>query len=211
MALADYQRAVDDCDSALRLVPSFQRARLRRARALQKMGKFRESIADFELAMRVAPSEAVAQELADARKALKDHQDKKRFFHVRGFSTSSSSSSGCTSSNNPSTPPPPVDHGLPRPPPGSSSNRKPSGSKSQHRQQTEDLYKLLGITPQASGADIKKAYHRAALKHHPDKNQGDAEAAQRFKKVLDAFHTLSDPQARRRYDLTFSSVSVPMI
>lgn len=58
------------------------------------------------------------------------------------------------------------------------------------------LYDLLQVDKEASSAEIKKAYHRAAMKHHPDKG-GDPET---FKDIQKAFEVLSDPEKRQRYD-----------
>ena len=63
---------------------------------------------------------------------------------------------------------------------------------------SQDLYKLLGVERNASGSDIKKAYQKGALKHHPDKG-GDEET---FKKVQQAYEVLSDDGKRRQYDIT---------
>lgn len=63
-----------------------------------------------------------------------------------------------------------------------------------------DLYILLGVQREATPADIKRAYRRLARRLHPDINPGDREAAARFRQILDAYETLSDPDRRRRYD-----------
>jgi molecular chaperone DnaJ len=63
-----------------------------------------------------------------------------------------------------------------------------------------DLYLVLGVQREASEGDIKRAYRRLARRWHPDINPGDREAAVRFRQVLDAYETLSDPDRRRRYD-----------
>jgi molecular chaperone DnaJ len=64
----------------------------------------------------------------------------------------------------------------------------------------EDLYSTLGVPKTASPEEIKKAYRRLARKCHPDVNQGDKAAEDRFKKVSGAFEVLSDPQKRKLYD-----------
>eukprot|EP00730_Choanoeca_flexa_P003847 TRINITY_DN11519_c0_g3_i4.p2 TRINITY_DN11519_c0_g3~~TRINITY_DN11519_c0_g3_i4.p2 ORF type:complete len:261 (+),score=63.47 TRINITY_DN11519_c0_g3_i4:2090-2872(+) len=64
-----------------------------------------------------------------------------------------------------------------------------------------DYYELLGIERTASSAEIKKAYRKAALIHHPDKNPGQEEqAASMFKLVSEAYDVLSDPDKRNVYD-----------
>src|ERR1044072_3021475 len=63
-----------------------------------------------------------------------------------------------------------------------------------------DYYKVLGITRTASDQEIKGAYRRLAVKFHPDKNPGDAEAEEKFKEAAEAYQVLSDADQRRRYD-----------
>ena len=63
-----------------------------------------------------------------------------------------------------------------------------------------DYYEVLGCERTASDAELKSAYRRMALKHHPDRNPGDAEAEARFKEAAEAYAVLSDPQKRQRYD-----------
>jgi DnaJ-class molecular chaperone len=63
-----------------------------------------------------------------------------------------------------------------------------------------DYYATLGVSKDATKADIKKAYRRLARKHHPDVNKGDATSEQRFKEIGEANEVLSDPQKRKAYD-----------
>ncbi|EKM78660.1 hypothetical protein AGABI1DRAFT_75045 [Agaricus bisporus var. burnettii JB137-S8] len=63
-----------------------------------------------------------------------------------------------------------------------------------------ELYELLGIAPDASEAEIKKAYRRKAMEHHPDKNINDPEAAVKFQEIGAAYEILSDSQTRHIYD-----------
>jgi len=64
----------------------------------------------------------------------------------------------------------------------------------------KDPYQILGVSPSASPADIKKAYLKLAKKLHPDLNPGDKHAEERFKEVSAANDLLGDPDKRRRFD-----------
>jgi len=67
--------------------------------------------------------------------------------------------------------------------------------------QSDDYYEVLGVAKDASESDITKAYRRLALKHHPDKNQDDKEQAeQNFKRISEAYSTLSNAEKRKEYD-----------
>lgn len=63
-----------------------------------------------------------------------------------------------------------------------------------------DLYVVLGLSHDATEAEIKRAYRRLARRFHPDINPGDRMAAARFRQILEAYETLMDPQRRSRYD-----------
>jgi curved DNA-binding protein len=63
-----------------------------------------------------------------------------------------------------------------------------------------DYYKILGIDKTASADDIKKAYRKLAVKYHPDKNPGNKEAEEKFKKMSEAYAVLSDQEKRKQYD-----------
>ena len=63
-----------------------------------------------------------------------------------------------------------------------------------------DYYEVLGVERSASADEIKKAYRKAALKYHPDKNPGDKEAEEKFKEAAEAYDVLSNPDKKARYD-----------
>ena len=63
-----------------------------------------------------------------------------------------------------------------------------------------DYYEVLGVEKNADADTIKKAYRKAAIKYHPDKNPGDKEAEERFKEAAEAYDVLSNEDKRARYD-----------
>ena len=63
-----------------------------------------------------------------------------------------------------------------------------------------DYYEVLGVKKDASAEEIKKAYRKAAMKYHPDRNPGDKEAEEKFKECGEAYEVLSDDGKRQRYD-----------
>lgn len=67
-----------------------------------------------------------------------------------------------------------------------------------------DYYETLGVSKTATPEEIKKVYRKLALKYHPDRNNGDKSAEERFKQISEAYAVLSDPEKKRQYD-TFGS------
>jgi DnaJ family protein C protein 7 len=138
--LKDYAKAIQDCDRALQLDPSYTKARKTRAKALGASGDWEEAVRAFKNIAEQHPEEpGIAKEVRDAELELKK------------------------------------------------SKRK-------------DYYKILGVDKDATETQIKKAYRKLAVVHHPDKNPDDPEAEGRFKEIQEAHETLIDPQKRQRYD-----------
>jgi|WetSurSiteA1Bulk_404760.scaffolds.fasta_scaffold27812_2 curved DNA-binding protein len=68
----------------------------------------------------------------------------------------------------------------------------------------KDYYTMLGVSKTASANEIKKAYRKLAMKHHPDRNKGNKDAEAKFKDISEAYAVLSDQEKRKQYD-TFGS------
>jgi len=64
----------------------------------------------------------------------------------------------------------------------------------------KDFYQLLGVSKSASADEIKKAYRKLAMQYHPDKNQGNKKAEEKFKEISEAYEVLSDEKQRQSYD-----------
>jgi molecular chaperone DnaJ len=64
----------------------------------------------------------------------------------------------------------------------------------------KDYYQIIGVPASATQDEIKKAYRKLASKHHPDKNQSDPKAADRFKEISEAYQVLGDADKRKQYD-----------
>src|SRR3954466_16015747 len=62
----------------------------------------------------------------------------------------------------------------------------------------KDYYAVLGVSASATQDEVKKQYRKLAAKHHPDKNQNDPKAAERFKEISDAYQALGDADERKQ-------------
>src|SRR5580765_1174270 len=63
-----------------------------------------------------------------------------------------------------------------------------------------DYYEVLGVNKSASSDEIKKAYRKVAMQHHPDRNPGDKASEEKFKEAAEAYEVLSDGDKRSQYD-----------
>ncbi|MBV8444395.1 MAG: DnaJ domain-containing protein, partial [Candidatus Dormibacteraeota bacterium] len=64
-----------------------------------------------------------------------------------------------------------------------------------------DYYEVLGVGRSATPEELKRAYRKLAMEYHPDRNNGDKTAEERFKEIGEAYAVLSDPQKRQQYDM----------
>src|SRR4029077_8448155 len=63
-----------------------------------------------------------------------------------------------------------------------------------------DFYKILGVAMDATADDVKRAYRKLAMEHHPDRNNGDKKAEEKFKEITEAYEVLRHPDLRANYD-----------
>ena len=66
----------------------------------------------------------------------------------------------------------------------------------------KNLYKILNVNEQSTSDEIKKSYHKLALKYHPDKNDNKEDAEKKFKEIVEAYEVLSDENKRARYNIS---------
>ncbi|KAF2226842.1 hypothetical protein BDZ85DRAFT_247214 [Elsinoe ampelina] len=138
--LKQWTKAIEDCDAAIKLDPTYTKAKKTRAKALGENGDWEEAVRVLKDIAEQNPSEpGIAKEVRQAELELKK------------------------------------------------SKRK-------------DYYKILGVEKDAGDSEIKKAYRKLAIIHHPDKNPDDPAAEAKFKDVGEAYETLSDSEKRARYD-----------
>lgn len=138
--LQHWEEALSDSDEAIKLDPTYTKARKTRAKALGQMGNWEEAVRELKAVAEANPGDSsIRKEIKEAELELKK------------------------------------------------SKRK-------------DYYKILGVDKTATDTEIKKAYRKMAMLHHPDKNPDNASAAEKFKDVGEAYETLSDSQKREMYD-----------
>jgi len=76
---------------------------------------------------------------------------------------------------------------------------------------SDDFYKILELVETASTDEIKKAYRRLSLLHHPDRNNNSTESVAKFQKISDAYETLGDADKKREYDMTRNNPFIKMM
>jgi curved DNA-binding protein CbpA len=65
----------------------------------------------------------------------------------------------------------------------------------------KDYYEIMGLSPDATGEEIRRGYRKLAMQYHPDRNMGDPQCEERLKELNEAYQTLSVEERRTRYDL----------
>lgn len=174
--IGKYEEAIADCTRSLEIDPDFVKVLLRRADLYLKMEKYQEAVNDLEKAQQLDSGNSGMPAVHSC---------------VRGNIAI-------------------VTCGVRRPIlrlialseiRAQLRNAKLELKKSQRK----DYYKILGVSKNGSESEIKTAYKKLALKHHPDKNSSAdlkevAEAEAKFKEINEAYSVLSDPQKREQYD-----------
>lgn len=147
-----------------------------RATTLHKMKKYREALSDTEEAIELMPTSFKAiRTQARLRTALEEYEEAVRDFNL---------AKEALGEDGPSADRKALDDEIKK------------AEAALKRSKTKDYYKILGVSREATEIEIKKAYRKESLIHHPDKG-GDEE---KFKLVVEAHSVLSDPQRRVRYD-----------
>jgi DnaJ-class molecular chaperone len=65
----------------------------------------------------------------------------------------------------------------------------------------KDYYQLMGLSREATGEEVRKAYRKLVMEHHPDRNRNDPDCEGRMKEINEAYQVLGDEEKRRQYDL----------
>lgn len=173
-----YQQAVDVYTSALEIDPSNKGTNSKilnnRAMCYSKLKQYQKAIDDCDRAIQLDPSYTKARRTR--AKALGESGDWEEA--VRAYKDIQQTS--------------PEEAGIDR----EIRNAELELKKSKRK----DYYKILGVGKEAGDLEIKKAYRKLAVVHHPDKNPDDPDAENRFKEIQEAHETLIDPQKRERYD-----------
>lgn len=201
---AGTRRARDDAQAWLEEQLRTAEAKARKAREAKEQALLQlqaKQQAHVE-ASKMARSRAAAREESEAREALRQRASAAAEARLEAAETEAQRTriaAGGVATTGPPRPLPVLsDLATEAPPPLATLPAVPSGPKPP----TPEFYKLLGIDVDATFAEVKKGYRQQALKWHPDKNRGPKEndAADRFKRISEAFDTLYDPKKRTDYD-----------
>jgi len=179
LATKQYGNAIADCEKALELVPTYTRARVRRARVHIAMCRFEAALIDLEEAYKEKQQECILKEIQFVKEQQRKQQrEREAKEQERSRARSAKYEQRQHQQSNFEN---------------QNTRNEPSASG--------DFYAILGISAQANKESIRKAYLKLALKYHPDKaGAHDVMAEERFKKIATAYETLKDPTKRQSYD-----------
>eukprot|EP01006_Ploeotia_vitrea_P051636 TRINITY_DN67583_c7_g1_i1.p1 TRINITY_DN67583_c7_g1~~TRINITY_DN67583_c7_g1_i1.p1 ORF type:complete len:1009 (-),score=144.25 TRINITY_DN67583_c7_g1_i1:125-2827(-) len=211
--LGKYRTAIDDCSTAIRLNPMYMKAFLRRARLHVCLEEYVPAIQDFETVLQTDPNSREAeQELKEARREFRARQDRDKTDPMAGGGGHNKYSHFHSHHHahyfNKGTGPTPNMHTgghkyyIPSGGRAGGGSAAPSGGL---KPKKDSHYDTLGISRQATTAEIKAAFRKLALKCHPDKMQSandkeKADAEKQFKAINEAHDILGDDQKRAEYD-----------
>ncbi|KAF1317016.1 Dnaj subfamily c member 7, partial [Globisporangium splendens] len=220
MGLGKFESALLDCEDALKRKPQYSRALLRRARCNVALKKYHEALKDFDRYIKEQRKDSSAagslgeaeterahvksildrekeekkKRDAEARRRAQQQKNSQRYawensgyYDYEDYRYSSSYFSRANSAGRNGG----TSGGWYSSPPSSAAAAKP-------KQRTH--YQVLGIHQRATADEVKKAYRKLALQYHPDKAKSDNDA-EMFKDMSAAHTVLSDPAARKKYDL----------
>lgn len=223
MGMEQFNIALVDCDEALKRKPQYPRALLRRARCFVALKKYQQALKDFDQYIREQRRDstgAAASFLADIeleRAQVKstmemEKEEKKRQAEARRRAERESSQHRQRYAWEDSDFYEDFRSSYFRPSGAQSTGRRDSGARhnghvppqppasAQAKSKQRTHYQVLGVHQRASTEEVKKAYRKLALLHHPDKAKSDKDA-DLFKDMSAAYTVLSDAVARRKYDM----------
>ena len=224
---SSWESVVKDCDAATLADDSYKKVLLRKARALMRLERYAPSVeafqqylaganldeaaaSDVRRSLQMAKNKALQEQHEErARENMRRRKERERRQRQRQHHFHRSGSYGHYGFGGDEDDFFPRGfndgfHGSHRGHGGTGYGRRHSMPAGGGAEDGEDLYGTLGVSKSASQAEIRKAYHRLALKLHPDKNGGDAAASDRFRKVSSAYETLRDKDKREEYDMRAS-------
>jgi tetratricopeptide (TPR) repeat protein len=215
IAQGHFQEAEEDCRKSLRKLPNYVKSYIRKAKTLLAMSKYIEAKLDLTFVQNHLAGKITSQQLQEINMLLMKCKECEKATNTK--STTSSSSSQYESFHQSSSSSGSSSGSFGREKENSYYYKTSSSSNNTNNNTTttqqsklyrntttllnRPYYKILGVTMDANEVEIKKAYKKAALRLHPDKNPS-TDAAEEFRKLHQAFLVLKSPTKRKLYDET---------